>query len=193
MNIMLDLETADTAPTSAIISIGAVHFTDELSSHEFYVVIKPESAIKYGTMNMRTVQWWMGQCDEARKVWNEPEAVDLDIALMRFTDWVCSFKAKTKAFMWGNGADFDNVILGNAYTALGIKQPWEFRNNRCFRTLKGLFHNDVIKGLYDKYDRPMNSNETDNSIEVRHNALYDARLQARIAVDLFAIYRGYTA
>ena len=35
------------------------------------------------------------------------------------------------AILWGNGSDFDNAILANAYRAIGQQQPWKFWNNRC--------------------------------------------------------------
>jgi hypothetical protein len=176
MNIMIDLETMSSASNAAILSIGAVHFDSEhISSHEFYVSIKPISSIMYGGMDPNTIAWWMQQTDEARQVWNDENAYSLDVALYKFTDWVLSFHGGKNNLMWANGPDFDCVILANAYNRLGVKQPWSFRNHRCFRTLKGFFHNDVIKDLYNKHD---------NGDGARHNALYDARLQAKIAFDL---------
>lgn len=180
MNNMLDLETANNTPDSAILSIGAVHFdTEHVSQNEFYCTIKPGSAIMHGSMGMSTIQWWMQQQDEARRVWNEPEAVNLDVALMRFSEWVKGWKMGHENLLWGNGSDFDNVILAHAYARIGMKPPWSFRNNRCFRTLKGFFHADVASALYKKYDTGENG--------VKHNAVYDARLQANIAKDMLIL------
>lgn len=41
--------------------------------------------------------------------------------------------------VWGNGADFDPVLLSSAYRAIGRPPPHKFYNVHCFRTLKNLF------------------------------------------------------
>jgi len=69
------------------------------------------------------------------------------------------------ATLWGNGSTFDNVILSNAYRAIGVKQPWDFWNDRCYRTLKSLYP-------HVKLERS----------GVAHNALDDAKSQAMHAV-----------
>ena len=63
--------------------------------------------------------------------------------------------------IWGNGAAFDNVILRTAYERLGLKAPWNFWDDRCFRTVKAL-HPEVE---YVKSG-------------AAHNALDDAKNQA---------------
>jgi hypothetical protein len=40
--------------------------------------------------------------------------------------------------VWGNGASFDCVILGNAYRAVGDEPPWKYFNERCYRTAKAM-------------------------------------------------------
>lgn len=80
-----------------------------------------------------------------------------------------------RAHIWGNGADFDNVILTNAYRAVGISRPWEPYHDRCYRTLKNL-RRDIH--LY--------------RTGTHHNALYDAITQAEHAVRLLqAVHIGH--
>lgn len=66
--------------------------------------------------------------------------------------------------IWGNGATFDNMILRNAYLATGQRQPWNFRDDVCFRTVKYLF---PLKKEFQG---------------VRHHALDDARNQAKYLI-----------
>ncbi len=68
--------------------------------------------------------------------------------------------------MWSNGADFDNVVLRNAYEAIELECPWGFRSSRCFRTLKML---GVDPG-------------ENISRVTEHNALDDAKVQAYYAI-----------
>ncbi len=63
--------------------------------------------------------------------------------------------------MWGCGSDFDNVVLANAYTMCGLKAPWNFWNNRCYRTIKARYP-EV------EFER----------VGVYHRAVDDARSQA---------------
>ena len=157
---MLDLETMGNGPTSAIISIGAVYFDKTGLGDTFYQKISLASAVDAGcTMDPSTVLWWMNQSYDARRefIGNSKEA-SLEAALDAFASFY-----KPSTLLWGNGSDFDNAILANAYRALGKKQPWAYKNNRCYRTVKNLF--------------PDAPKPADNSLA--HNALEDARWQAK--------------
>lgn len=52
-----------------------------------------------------------------------------------FLDSCCD---KDSRLLWGNGSDFDNVILASAYRSCNLEVPWKFWNNRCYRTVKAL-------------------------------------------------------
>jgi exodeoxyribonuclease VIII len=140
--------------------VGAVKFdprVDELGD-KFYVDIDPESCVKHGLrMDVSTVMWWLKQTEEARNAVTDHERLDLPAALEGFADWFGSTSLPT----WGNGATFDNVIVRNAYTLCDIACPWEYYDDRCFRTLKSL--SDV---------RPPRAG-------LRHHALDDAIYQAQ--------------
>lgn len=167
--VMLDLETLDTASTAAIVSIGAVAFDpwNGLGA-EFYQVVKSDPQ-PGRTVSERTMKWWSEQSPEARAVLSDPRALLLDFALLKFASFcqeVTRGEDSARLEMWGNGSDFDCVILGSAYEGLGIRKPWSYSGNRCFRTLKNL-------GLHTD---PTNERIT------HHNALDDAKYQARDAV-----------
>lgn len=130
---MLDLETMGNSANAAITAIGAARFDDGKITDEFYTVIELASSVAAGLeMDASTVLWWMKQNDDARKQF-EREGTPLKVALKEFAEWIGE-----DAEIWGNGAAFDNAILSNAYRKCSMEQPWNFRNDRCYRTLKNL-------------------------------------------------------
>ena len=137
--IMLDLETMGNKPGAAIISIGAVFFSPKDGLGEtFHERIDLEDAVRQGLkMDASTVKWWMEQSDEARQAVMKP-GHPLHAVLKAFADWVPLHADSTEVEVWGNGSDFDNVLLGAAYEACSLKAPWKFYRGRCFRTLKNL-------------------------------------------------------
>jgi len=161
-NVMLDLETMGTRPGSAIVAIGAIEFdpqSDQLG-RTFYTTNSLASAVDLGlAMDPGTVTWWLAQSDTARKELTEAKG-DLKASLQTFSAWLLGCGSDVR--VWGNGSDFDNVLLGEAYRTIGLKAPWNFWNNRCYRTMKGLA--PQVKLTWDG---------------VRHNALDDAKYQAR--------------
>src|SRR5574337_1474769 len=111
---MVDLETVDNKPTSAIASIGAVMFDEDGLYDEFYIVVDHLSSIQLGlTQSADTMNWWSKQSEEARKIFHpDTSKYDVKIALIEFGSW---FKNNGGLYLWGNGSDFDNAILSTAY------------------------------------------------------------------------------
>ena len=158
-NIMLDLETMGTGADAAIIAIGAVRFDTDITDR-FYRVVSLRSSVEAGLrMDPDTVLWWMQRSDEARAQFAKDGYI-LFAALNDFRYWIR--ENDEDPIVWGNGADFDNTILANAYRTLAIPVPWEFWNNRCYRTVQAL-HPDIKMERNGTY----------------HNALDDAESQAR--------------
>jgi len=163
---MSDLETLGTNSNAVILSVGSIEFdikNDKLG-RKFYVNIDPQSCIDAGlVMDVSTIMWWMAQSDEARAAF-KAQSYPLKDCLAAFSEW-----HPKGAQLWGNGATFDNVILANAYKAVGMKQPWLYSADRCYRTLKAV-HNDV---------------DADATNGVKHNALADAKYQALHALKIY--------
>lgn len=174
-NLMIDLETLGTNVGSIIVSLGAVWFDGkERLGTEFYKVFDLADQAKYGrTINPDTVKWWMNQTEVARKVFQvAPTKTSVVLA-----DFVSFLGEGTKyAKVWGNGADFDCVLLGSLYETYGVQKPWSYSNNRCFRTLKHLGN-----GL----NVPEPAREG-----THHNALDDARHQAMWANKILGRING---
>lgn len=167
-HVMLDLETLGTGPESAIVAIGAVPFNEDgvadKDQYGFYAPVTLASSFAAGmSIDSGAITFWMRQSDDARAVFNDPYAVDLAVALTRFSNYLTGLyeASGNEICVWGNGAAFDNVVLASAYRRCGIRQPWEFWNDRCYRTMKSSFDTPKPerKGTY-------------------HNALDDAMFQA---------------
>lgn len=173
-DVMVDLETLGTSARAPIISIGAVYFDPQskVLGSTFYIAVTRESNLKAGRVeDADTVMWWDRQSPEARKVLTDPNAIALPEALKLFGEFM---SRETGVKLWGNGSDFDNVILIDAYAQCGIPAPWKFYNNRCYRTVKNL-----IKG------QPLAVRRG-----THHHALDDAITQAEHLVTLLAKIKG---
>ena len=146
MNIMLDLETMGNGNRAAIIAIGAVSFDSGGIIDRFYRQVSLQSSVDIGMeMDASTVLWWMKQSDEARAAFRGNENADhIAIALQDFAKWCESVCENIDDLsVWGNGAAFDNTILSSAYRLAGIRQPWMFWGDKCYRTIKAM-HPDIL-------------------------------------------------
>ena len=161
-HIMIDLETMGLEPNAAIISIGAVHFTKDTLLEEFYSAVSLKSCMDHGlTTTSSTVDWWMKQSAEARMAWQTEDAPTLPTALSEFNHWLRSIGSDKEICPWGNGADFDLVLMISAHRALQADPPWKYYNHHCFRTMKNMFRVAETPRL-----------------GIHHNALDDAKHQA---------------
>lgn len=183
-NVMLDLETLGTRPGSIVLSIGAVFFdptTGDLGN-SYYDEIDVMSCVSVGLhSSVETIEFWKKQTGVARAAYDRAmrsgssTAASLKQVLEGLTSYLtaCGPSDGLKHVkIWGNGAAFDNAILAAAYHACGLTPPWQFYNDRCFRTLKALGK-----------DLGVNEPEFEGT---KHHALHDAMHQARWACQIFA-------
>ncbi|HBA7072478.1 TPA: exonuclease [Escherichia coli] len=169
-HLMIDLETMGTNTNAPIVVIGAVFFdpqTGEIGP-VFYIVISLTDAMNTGAVpDGGTIEWWLKQSSEARAA-ILTDQVKLKDALSRFREFINEYSDEKFVQVWGNGATFDNVILRRSYERQGIPCPWRYTNDRDVRTM-------VALGLVIDFDA-----RTSIPFEgVRHNALDDARHQAK--------------
>tara|TARA_R110000850_G_scaffold192312_1_gene319222 strand:+ start:184 stop:696 length:513 start_codon:yes stop_codon:yes gene_type:complete len=160
MKIMLDLETMGNSSNAAIIAIGAVAFDNNNVTSRFYCQVNLQSAIDSGgVVDGSTVAWWLKQSDKARGAFADNDnAPHIMVALQNFRVW---YEEVNGNQVWGNGAMFDNTILGNSYKHNSLPLPWKFWNDMCYRTVKGMYKHIKLErvGTY-------------------HNAVDDAESQA---------------
>ncbi|EIO6566458.1 3'-5' exoribonuclease, partial [Escherichia coli] len=169
-HLMIDLETMGTNTNAPIVVIGAVFFdpqTGEIGP-VFYIVISLTDAMNTGAVpDGGTIEWWLKQSSEARAA-ILTDQVKLKDALSRFREFINEYSDEKFVQVWGNGATFDNAILRTSYERLDIPCPWRYHNDRDVRTI-------VELGKTIDFDA-----RTFIPFEgVRHNALDDARHQAK--------------
>ncbi|HGC2848647.1 TPA: 3'-5' exoribonuclease [Escherichia coli] len=166
-HLMIDLETMGKNPDAPIISIGAIFFDPQTGDMgpEFSKTIDLDTA--GGVIDRDTIKWWLKQSREAQSALLTDE-IPLDDALLQLREFIDENSGEFFAQVWGNGANFDNVILRRSYERQGIPCPWRYCNDRDVRTI-------VELGKAIDFDA-----RTAIPFEgERHNALDDARHQAK--------------
>ncbi|EMH7830252.1 3'-5' exoribonuclease [Escherichia coli] len=166
-HLMIDLETMGKNPDAPIISIGAIFFDPQTGDMgpEFSKTIDLETA--GGVIDRDTIKWWLKQSREAQSAIMTDE-IPLDDALLQLREFIDENSGEFFVQVWGNGANFDNVILRRSYERQGIPCPWHYHNDRDVRTI-------VELGKAIDFDA-----RTAIPFEgERHNALDDARYQAK--------------
>ena len=166
-HLMIDLETMGKNPDAPIISIGAIFFDPQTGDMgpEFSKTIDLETA--GGVIDRDTIKWWLKQSREAQSAIMTDE-IPLDDALLQLREFIDENSGEFFVQVWGNGANFDNTILRRSYERQGIPCPWRYYNDRDVRTI-------VELGKAIDFDA-----RTAIPFEgERHNALDDARYQAR--------------
>lgn len=169
--VMLDLETLGVNSHAPVVSIGAVMFDADgvNEGSKFYAVLDVGQQIRdHGReVDGDTVRWWTQQSEAARSVFKEPRH-DTDSMLDEFAGYL-RLADRDTVEVWGNGSDFDNVILANLFDAVGHPRAWRFTNNRCYRTMRSL-----VPAIVPAREG------------THHNALDDAVYQARIAAQMLS-------
>jgi len=185
---MIDIETLGTQPDSTILSIGAHPFWfyapmeyseywdgDRMTRRKkklpavgpiedgFYrridIYLSEPLRVSPGTL-----LFWARQPPESFRDLLDPEgAVHLGTALIDLATWIGhkGFRG-TAPRIWANDPSFDLVMLTRAYHSQSLKLPWEFRQERSYRTIKNHVDlNDIGRNL------------------PHHHAHFDAMHQAR--------------
>lgn len=164
-HVMLDIETLGTNPGELVLSIAAVPFDIETgeTGQAFYERIDADSAMSIGLkMNFDTLKWWLStDNNELLKLLSGTRDVrDVLHDLNDFMYW-------KDVQVWGNSARFDCGMLQDAYAKIGESVPWNFRNERCLRTLVS-FAPEIRE--YTPFEG------------TRHDALDDCRYQIKYCV-----------
>jgi hypothetical protein len=176
-HLMIDLETLGTRPGAVVVEIGLVWFSaGDPCEHERVVRVDVQDALNHGLrVDAATLAWWMGQDDEARRALFNPDPLDtadhmnMPVSLRMAAHQVCdAISGMAPVGVWANGASFDLPILAEMLHRAHVPVPWDYRRERCFRTVNGLF--PTVPKL------PHGG--------VRHSAVDDAKYQAARLVQL---------
>ncbi|EKP3209225.1 3'-5' exoribonuclease, partial [Escherichia coli] len=128
-HLMIDLETMGKNPDAPINALAGKFFdpaTGEMGP-EFSKTIDLETA--GGVIDRDTIKWWLKQSREAQSAILTDE-IPLDDALLQLREFIDENSGEFFVQVWGNGANFDNVILRRSYERQGIPCPWRYTNDR---------------------------------------------------------------
>lgn len=139
-HFMLDLETMGLQPNAAVTAIGIAYFDRNNIIDTFYTPVSLEDCKRVGLVTLKSTEdWWAKQSAEARTAWdveNPPSVLD---ALGSMASWMRSHSAEKDIAPWGNGSDFDLVLMASMCRAVEVETPWRYYNHHCFRTMKNMF------------------------------------------------------
>lgn len=134
----IKIETLGKRWNAAVMAIGVQQFdiaTGKMGQ-TFYKEIQLASALRSGGITADTLQFWMEQSDESRRIFKDNEnKLHLADALLALTTWLRGMP--NSITVWGNGPVFDVGILEHAYDvgSVGVKEPWKHWNIRDMRTI----------------------------------------------------------
>lgn len=171
---MIDIETLDTSPRAAVLSIGATVFcpeTGQLSEKCFYQVIDIGDSIQRGrSIDPQTLAWWQNNhADQLAFTLDHNKRTNEQVQDL-FAFWWQSMGLTTP---WCKGASFDFAILRDLWGSV----PWDYYKEQCMRTALTAIH------VADPDWRSSQVTKTP------HNALADARLQAACVIEIFAVLK----
>jgi len=180
VHVMLDLETWGTAAGSAIRSIGAVVFCPETGKlgNEFYTNVSDESCLALGMVkDSGTVKFWAEPKNAKANAQLAIDPLPIEEAVRRFSQFYITAGGD---FVWSQGGNFDEPLLGYAYRLLGLGAPWKFWASRDTRTA---YHYGKRTGRFNEF--------AIKRAGTYHNALDDAKHQAMcVHKATVAIIRG---
>lgn len=138
-HIVADLETLDTQPSAVILTAGLIAV--EISDGGVTVLSRWYRHLEFffqqdqpgRTQSASTWEWWGKQSDLA--IWQAFEQrprLSLWLAMHSLAAWLELHPYP----IWGNGSDFDNATLQDAFKQCGLR--WPYWRNRCLRSTKGL-------------------------------------------------------
>jgi len=137
-DVMIDLETLDTKPSAAILTLGAVRFNpfgDDINDKDcdkLYLKIDIDSCDKLGlTTTQSTIDWWAQQSQQAQ---DEAFSTEGRISIQEAFKQLYKFCWGAQR-VWSHGSAFDIVICEHVFAKIGKLVPWNFWQVRCTRTL----------------------------------------------------------
>lgn len=180
-DIMIDLETMGRPPRPVITAIGAVYFdrlVPGVLGGSFYRVVDMDSCISAGLkFDAHTIAWWLRQDGEARAAILEEPRVHLGAALQDLWKFFGPPTTRDTLRLWGNSPTFDLMNLRSAFKVVGYDEPWHYRQERCVRTVVGMYA-DAFTDCDDPKARYEGAADA-------HYALGDAITQAKYVATMY--------
>ena len=163
IHAMIDIETLDTAPSSTVLSVGAVKFNPYNANNPYERMLwRPsvDEQLEGGrTTSDDTLEWWAKQDAKIRdEALTEGDRTSVETITNELNKFLVGVDQ-----IWAQGPAFDIVILENLYQQLAKPTPWNFWQIRDSRTLFAMMPADPRKSIQQDL----------------HNALADCYFQAK--------------
>lgn len=174
-NVMFDVECLGVEADAALVSIGGVFFDYQncVLGPTFSQTIHLGTAVRDGgKIEAGAVLFWLGQSQQARDGIRFGGR-DIKVVLQELSDWIKETCRHEDVRPWGNSAGFDLTKIDRACGRSGIKTPWHWSKETCFRTVRNM-HPKVV---YDPGEKGLDA----------HTALADAIFQTE---HLFKVRRS---
>lgn len=150
-HIMLDLETLSTDPNACVLQVGAVHFdidTGKLLDSCLYNldVVQQIILVESGAIiDEATLKWWRGQSNSAKTSLVLPRPINVLDFIKKFNAFLTKgVGTEYKDYaLWGNGSNFDNVIIRSLYKRFNQEFPVPFWADSDLRTALMLADKDM--------------------------------------------------
>lgn len=153
-NVMIDLETLDNKPGALILAIGACEVLPP-NNMDNARTFSGRCNFDYSdlfTISPETVKWWMQFPDKFLKIIDDEQTseihrMDTKSLLLDFSTWIHREIVRnswenplsdSEILVWGDGSDFDIIILEEAMRRLKVNIPWTYRSHRCYRTIRSI-------------------------------------------------------
>lgn len=176
--VMIDLETLSTFPNAAVIAVAVAVYDDAtpkaVSARGWFI----DRDLVIGHEDPSTKEWWESQAAETKRVvfggnQSPKEAMQ---EMNSFIAANCAGVKDDHVRLYADPGMFDFPILRHQLQQLGLNPAWNWRNERCMRTMK--------KELADNTGITIE----DVSPEIPHHPVHDCLAQIRELQDLVEIY-----
>ena len=143
-HLMIDVECLGVSAGAPLGALGAVVFEPDTGNviETFYEKIDFVTSCQAGgVIDPETVKWWLKQNTEAQLQMvgsvKEGNAISIEEAFLRFGEFIQRHQKSPRQGIkhWANGANFDPVILEEAYRRAGKQSPLNFWKSLCVRTI----------------------------------------------------------
>ena len=181
----LDIETAALSNNCKIFTIGAVVgdiLTGQIKD-EFYIRVAPQGQETRDVDDSTMENFWgdynVVSKEARREVFDTSlPRVKLSEAFAKLNTFIREQGEPVQVF--GNGSEFDNAIVLEAYRYYGIFPAWKHWCNQSVRTL--VYTGRLLMGVDPKYDIPFEG--------IPHHALHDARHEFKYIHHIMSSLKG---
>lgn len=144
VHVAVDIETMSVKPDAAVVCASFVAFTISggvVAGLSLPFNLHEQTGLRH--FDTETAKWWDEQPPAAREQIHT--AIDTTTPLPHQLNAIRTFCARFSndsyrlGGVWGYGSDFDNVILQGLARDCNEQPLWDYRKNRCGRTLLALF------------------------------------------------------